>query len=355
MMNRREMLFSVAGGLCASCLNPSRVLAQTAPGRTGLGIAQFSYANRLRAERASQQETLADPLKFLEHCHGVGAGGMQVDLGIRDDAYTRKLRDKAQAYDMFIEGSASLPRDRSAVDRFANALRTAKRAGVRVVRIAIGGRRYEQFDRLEQFQAFAERSFKSLQLAESVAARHQLRLAVENHKDWRIDQMLDMLKRLSSEYMGVCVDTGNSIALLENPLEVVQAYAPWAHSVHLKDMALCEYPEGFLLADVVIGQGILDLPRMVEILRRAKPEIQFTLEMATRDPLKVPCLTAKYWATLTQVPGSDLASILRYVRTHAQAEGSLPRVGHLSTADRVRREAQDIKACLAYASQGLKL
>ncbi len=349
------MLFSVASGLCASCLNPSGGLAQTAPKRTRLGIAQFSYANRLRAERASKRETLADPLKFLEHCHSIGAGGMQVDLGIRDEPYARKLRDKAQAYDMFIEGSTSLPRDRSAVDRFENALRTAQRAGARVVRIAIGGRRYEQFDRLEQFQAFAERSLKSLHLAESVAARHQLCLAVENHKDWRIDQMLDMLKRLSSEYVGVCVDTGNSIALLENPLAVVQAYAPWAHSVHIKDMALCEYAEGFLLADVVIGRGILDLPRMVDILRRAKPEIQFSLEMATRDPLKVPCLAPKYWATLAQVPGSDLAGILRYVRAHAQSEKSLPHVGHLSTADRVRREDQDIKACLTYAAQSLKL
>ena len=355
MMNRRDMLFSVAGGLTASCLNPSPLWAAATPPRTGLGIAQFSYANRLRAERAKRQKTLADPLTFLEHCHNIGAGGMQVDLGVCDDAYTRKLRDRAQTCAMFIEGSASLPRDRPAVDKFATVVQTAKRAGARVIRIAIGGRRYEQFDKLEQFQAFAARSLKSLQLAEPVAARHQVRLAVENHKDFRVDQMLDMLKRLSSAYVGVCVDTGNSIALLEDPLDVVQAYAPWAYSAHLKDMALCEYPEGFLLADVVLGQGILDLPRMVEILRRAKPDIQFSLEMATRNPLKVPCLTARYWATFPQVPGRDLARILRYVRTHAWTENALPRVGHLTTTERVQREAQDIGACLAYAARNLRL
>lgn len=354
-MNRRDMLFSVAGGLTAACLNPSHLLAHTAAQRTRLGIAQFSFANRLRAERAKQQEILADPLNFLEHCHNIGAGGIQMNVGVRDEAYIRKLRDKAQAHEMFIEGSASLPRDRSAVDRFETVVQTAKRAGARAIRIAIGGRRYEQFDRLEQFQAFAARSLKSLQLAEPVAARHQVHLAVENHKDFRVDQMLDMLKRLSSDYVGVCVDTGNSIALLEDPLEVVQAYAPYAYSAHLKDMALCEYPEGFLLADVVIGRGILDLPRMVKILRQAKPEVQFSLEMATRDPLKVPCLTDKYWATFPQVPGADLARILRYVRTHTWTESALPRVGHLSTTQRVQREAQDVRACLAYAAQNLKL
>ena len=64
--------------------------------------------------------------------------------------------------------------------------------------------------------------------AEVVAARAGIRLAVENHKDWRIDEMLGWLKRLSSN-AGVCLDTGNSIALLEDLHEVVDAYALDVH------------------------------------------------------------------------------------------------------------------------------
>ena len=47
--------------------------------------------------------------------------------------------------------------------------------------------------------------------------------------------------------MGVNVDTGNSFALLEDPLEMVKAYAPWAFATHIKDMALAEYEDGFLV------------------------------------------------------------------------------------------------------------
>jgi len=188
-----------------------------------------------------------------------------------------------------------------------------------------------------------------------VAAKHRVRLAIENHKDWRIGEMLEGLSRLSSEYVGVCVDTGNSFALLEDSMEVVRAYARWGFSAHLKDMAVSEYEDGFLLADVPLGEGLLDLRRMVQILRKARPEIQFSLEMATRDPLKVPCLTEKYWATFGAVPGCDLAGALRYVRANASGKESLPQVSGLPLAEQVKLEEDNIKKCLAFARQRLDL
>jgi len=350
-MNRRKFLFSIAGGVTTSLL---RTLAHAAEStrlkKTQLGIDDFSYNIRLRAEGQ-----LRDPLNFLDHCHKVGAGGVQMNIGLRDEAYTRKLHHNVEAYDMFIEGSASLPRSQSDVEKFEQTVRTAKQAGANVIRIAIGGRRYEQFDRAEQFRAFTKSAVGGLQLAEPVAARHKIRLAIENHKDWRVADMLDMLRRLSSEYVGVCVDTGNSFALLEDPMEVVEAYAPWGFAVHLKDMAVAEYENGFLLADVPLGEGLLDLPRMVQILRKARPEIQFSLEMATRDPLKVPCLTEKYWATFEAVLGSELARTLRYVRANASPQQLLPKVNHLPLDELIKLEQDNIKKCLAYASEQLNL
>jgi len=349
-MNRREVLLSIAAGIGASMLRaPARALGSARPKKTQLGIDDFSYNIRLRAERQ-----LRDPLNFLDHCHQIGAGGVQMSIGIRDEAYTRKLRRNVEEYGMFIEGSATLPRSQSDVERFEKVARTAKQTGAKVIRIAIGGRRYEQFDRAEQFKAFAEVAFGGLQLAEPVAGRHRVRLAIENHKDWRVPDMLDMLERINSEYVGVCVDTGNSFALLEDPMEVVEAYAPWGFAAHLKDMAVAEYEDGFLLADVPLGEGLLDLSRMVQILRKVRPEIRFSLEMATRDPLKVPCLTEKYWATFEDVPGSDLARTLRFVCTNATPQ-PLPRVNHLPLDEQIELEEQNIKKCLRYAAEHLNL
>jgi sugar phosphate isomerase/epimerase len=351
MINRRQALFSIAGSLLTSVLGaPAQALRSASSGRKRLGIDTFSYNIRLRADRQ-----LRDPLNFLEHCHQIGAGGVQMGIGVRDEAYIRKLRSNAEKYEMFIEGSEGLPRNQSDIERFEKVVRTAKHAGVKVIRVAMGGRRYEQFDRAEQFKAFADRSWKSLQLAEPVAAKHRIRLAIENHKDWLIPDMLSILERISSEYVGVCVDTGNSFALLENPMVVVRSYAPWAFAVHLKDMAVCEYEDGFLLADVLLGEGLLDLPGMVRTLRKTRPEIQFGLEMATRDPLKVPCLTEKYWTTFAEVPGSDLARTLRYVRANAAPKKSLPHVSHLPLDEQTKREEDNVRKSLAFARDHLSL
>ncbi len=355
--DRRHVLLSAAGGLSACTLGLSApLLGSAVPKRTRLGVCIHSYMIRPRAERpGSQRPPFADPLTFLEHCRRLGAAGIQVGLGVKDAAYTAKLRRLAETHQMFIEGTAGLPADGAGVERFEAQVRTAKQAGARVIRVVIiPGRRYERFTSAEQFRRAAERGRRSLELAEPVAARHGIRLAVENHKGQRIDERLALLKQISSEYVGMCVDTGNSIALLEDPLEVVRAYAPWAHSVHLKDQALREYEDGFLLGDVPLGEGILDLPEMIRTLRQAQPEIRFTLEMHTRDPLRVPCLTEKYWATMSEVPGRDLARMLRTVRANA-SDQPLPRVSHLPLERQIAREEENVKKCLAFAGERLRL
>ena len=346
-MNRRIMLSAMAGG-CAAAIMPRAEAAPAAKKR--LGIAKFSFAVRHGAERAA-----GEPINFLEYCHGLGAGGIQVNLGIKEDAYIKELREKAESYGMFIEASSRLPRDKDDAGRFEKEVITAKNVGATVIRVAMGGRRYEVFDRAEQYREFDVRTRKELALGARAAAKHGLHLAIENHKDRRVPEMLDMLESIDSEYVGICMDTGNSAALLEHPMAVVEAFAPWARAVHVKDLAVCAYKDGFLLADVPLGQGLLDLPKMIQLLEEANPDIQFTLEMSTRDPLEVPCLQEKYWATMKDVPGADLARTLRYVRDNAVPEASLPHVGHLSKDEHIALEEANVKQCLAYAAEQLDL
>ena len=355
-MNRREMLALTAAGVSASLAAASGGLfGQETPERKRLGLCIYCLGIRNRAEKArDRQSDFFDPLRFLEHGHALGAGGIQVPIGSRDEAYAARLGAKAASYGMFVEGIAGLPKDRAGVERFEAEVRTAKRAGVGAIRVVIiPGRRYERFQSAEEFRRFADAGRKALELAEPVAARHRVRLAVENHKDQRVDERLEVLEAISSEHVGACVDTGNSFALLEDPVEVVEAYAPWAFSVHLKDQAVRPYEDGFLFADAVLGDGFLDLKKMVGILNRANPNVQYSLETITRDPLEVPCLTESYWATFVGVPGRDLARTLRAVR--AGAAGRLPRVSGLPLQEQVKREEENVRRCLAYARDHLGL
>lgn len=83
-------------------------------------------------------------------------------------------------------------------------------------------------------------------------------------------------------------------------------------------MGVEAYEDGFLLAEVLFGEGCLDLEAVVDAIRTARPKVRFTLEMITRAPLKIACLRDKRWTTMGRVPGRDLAATLRNVRNHGR-------------------------------------
>jgi len=112
-------------------------------------------------------------------------------------------------------------------------------------------------------------------------------------------------------------------------------------------MAVEEYAEGFLLAEVPFGEGMLDMALIARTIVRARPNTRMTLEMITRDPLRIPCLTDKYWATFVDSSPRRLAAMLRMVRAYGTR--SLPRLGNLSPDDRAKREEDNVAACLRYA------
>jgi sugar phosphate isomerase/epimerase len=354
-MNRRQAIGALAGAATAALAGTNAAIAQEAPKKTGLGLVIYCAGNRRGLLRAQQDGfDLFDPHNFLAYCQGLGAGGMQIPLGTMPAERADDLRRKAEAGGLYIEAAVQPPRAQEDVERFDAEMQTAARCGALAARtVIIPGRRYEYFDSLEMYREHAERGKRSLELAAPIAEKHRVPLAVENHKEQRNDERIALFEHISSEYVGACMDTGNSFALLEDPIETVRAFAPWAHSVHFKDQILAEYEDGFLLGDIPLGQGAFDLKKMVEILRGAKPDIRFTLELITRDPLQVPCLTEKFWATFPDLPSVHLARTLRYVREHAAKE--LPYVSNLPPEGQVAREDANVRAALDYARDELGL
>jgi len=288
-------------------------------------------------------------LDMMEHCHSLGFGGVQVNVRNWDNEMVKKVRAKKEAYNMFVEGQIGLPKDDNDLDRFESQIKIAKQAGVAIFRsVCLSGRRYENFKTMEAFKAFREASIASLQRAEPIVRKQQVKLAMENHKDWRVAEMIELLRMLDSEWVGVTLDTGNNIALLEDPMEVVRSLAPYAFTVHLKDMGVEEYPDGFLLSEVALGDGYLDIAEMIRIIREQNPEIRFNLEMITRDPLKIPCLTDAYWATFDQVPAVELATYLHGIKMH-NSERPLKRISQFPANVQLSLEVENNRSCLQYA------
>lgn len=336
-MTRRGFL-SLAAPLAATALAQSSRLA----GELGIASTSFTAAGAPGAARATS-------LAFLERCHALGAAGIQANLA----GDIPKLRARAEELAMFVEGMVSLPRNGD-VAAFERALLDSKAAGATVVRAAaLSGRRYETFATAQAWTEWRSQALAAIKLALPIIEKHRMQLALENHKDWTLEELEPMLASYSSEYLGVCLDFGNNIALLDDPMEFAERLAPYALSTHVKDMGVEPYADGFLLSEVRLGQGILDLPRIIAAVRKVRPRTRFTLEMITRDSLKVPCLTDAYWAPFPDRNGRHLARTMRLVTQRASRE-PLPMVSHLSREARQAAEETNIRACLSYFREKLQ-
>jgi len=338
-MDRRRFLMSVAAAGVVSAQG-SRVDNLS---RTTMGVCTFSYALNPAAKSAYD---------FLDYCHSIGAGGVQAALTSLEPEYLDKVRRRSEEYGMYVEALADLPHGDD-TSKFEQLVIAARRAGAVCLRAGcLETRRYETFSTFEDWSRFVGESMDRIARVVPILERHKMPLALENHKDWTADELVGLMKMHSSEYLGVCLDTGNNIALLDDPSDVIQKLSPYAVSTHFKDMAVDEYPEGFLLSEVPLGQGILDLRSVVEIITKARPRAKFNLEMITRDPLKVPCLTAKYWATFPDRNAWFLARTLAMVRAHRSTQ-PLPRVSGLDSVARQKLEEENVKSCLRYAREQL--
>jgi 3-oxoisoapionate decarboxylase len=134
-------------------------------------------------------------------------------------------------------------------------------------------------------------------------------------------------------------------------MDVIQKLAPYVVTTHVKDVGVEPYSEGFLLSELPLGSGFLDLSNIVSLIRAASPNTHFMLEMITRDPLKVPCLTDKYWAAFPERNGLYLAKTLRLVAEKTDRLKPLPRISQLPKEEQVRMEQDNVKASMAYAKR----
>jgi len=269
-----------------------------------------------------------------------------------------KLGKRAKAYGMqLVLETPPLPLEEGQLYRFDFALGAAKAAGVKLLHAALADRRYEQSGSAMGFQRSFDRLKSNVALAVPMLEKNRIRLAIENHGDWRAAELADWIDRVGSEYVGVCFDFGDSMALCEDPMDTLRTLVPSVFMCHIKDVAVETSPDGFQLSEVALGEGILNLKEMVRSLRAKDPQMPFYLDVATRDPVKVPVSTDMYKAAFSgasPLPDKDVTNILDIVRKNPPKK-PLPRIAGLSPAEAVKLENETNLKCIDWARKNLDL
>ncbi len=112
-----------------------------------------------------------------------------------------------------------------------------------------------------------------------VAKGFNVRLALENHATLSSEEILHVVKSIDDDFVRVCLDTMNSIVLMEHPLETVRMLAPYAITVHLKDFKIEKLPRYHRIVGVPLGEGFVDFLQIMQILRESQADPNIHLEL----------------------------------------------------------------------------
>ena len=226
-----------------------------------LGLFSYSYRMAFGSHDVKPRQPM-NLFEYIEHVHDLGFDGIQIDLThltSHDPAYLAELRSAAEERKLFVEyGSAYLEADTAAEE-----LRVASSLGAPLMRTFMG---FSRFERGTDVAGETSRAVTLLRSLAPQAADLGIRIALENHCDATTPELLQVIERVDSPTVGVCVDLGNFMIHLENPVEAVKQLAPHIINTHFKDYDMKMENWGFKSYGVALGEGVIDLRAVLDIL-----------------------------------------------------------------------------------------
>jgi sugar phosphate isomerase/epimerase len=286
-MNRRNFLHTgmslAALSLASQPLHGAATAsATTVPAKRGsypgLKLGLFSYSYRMAfGSHDFKPAKKMNLFQFIEHAKALGYQGVQLDithLTSYEPAYLAEVRAAAESRGLYIEYGSTLVES----ERTARELTVASQLGSSLMRTYMG------FSRFERTTHVGEETTKAVEVLQALAPKAAdlgLRIALENHCDATVDEMLSVINRVGSPTVGICADLGNFMIHLENPVASVTKLAPHIINTHFKDYDMKMMNWGFKSYGVPLGEGVIDLPAVLAVLVEKSHLDRITLEIVS--------------------------------------------------------------------------
>jgi sugar phosphate isomerase/epimerase len=234
------------------------------------------------------------PLQILQWAKDNSAEGVQFS-GLSpeeshkiDPSYLKELSQFASAHHLYLEwgGGQHIPFDMETWEKKEifelnrKAAREAEILGTRVVRSCSGGLMRWNPDN-PKTDILLEETASALRSHREMFQDHNVILAIETHFEFTTFELLrlfDMCETEPGEYLGICLDTMNLLTMLEEPIQAVERILPWVFSTHIKDGGVVFGPEGLISFPAEIGKGVIDLRRIIDLLKILPQDVNLSIE-----------------------------------------------------------------------------
>lgn len=258
-----------------------------------VGVSMWSYVSHY-------QENKMDVLAFLDTAKSLGAEGVELlDFFWKDkESELPKVKDKLAAMNMPVSAYA-IGNDLTDTDPAKRAEQVqAIKDGVDMA-VTLGSDRVRVFSGHHDEVGFEKALgwiIEGLKEGAEYAAGKGVVLCLENHGTLagKGEQVKKILDEVNSPGLKANPDTGNFMTVNQNPVDALKIVAPVTGSVHFKDFRwakpeekehVYEGLEGTRVIGTAIGEGDVNLPEVVKILREAGYKGYLTIEYeGVEDP-----------------------------------------------------------------------
>jgi sugar phosphate isomerase/epimerase len=125
-------------------------------------------------------------------------------------------------------------------------------------------------------------------------------VGIENHDRFSAKEFAHIIETVGDKHVGIVLDTVNSFSKEERSLEVLDILAPYVVCFHVKDYSIQRRSDaqGLVVVGAIAGEGRLNIPHMLEALRRRAPQdfstiLEFWMEPA--ETLSATLAKEEHW------------------------------------------------------------
>ena len=337
-VDRRRFLLSAAG----AALYPS-----------GLARAQAAATVELGSIDGSVGGNQFTPAQFLDYLSSIKLTWAMISLPpatLSDEAAIKQIRAHADRLGIRLQlafGSVC-PSSRSfngqlgtVEEQVARALKASQIFGAKCMRCILGG-----VPERPEIEMHIDNMIKAVRPLRSRILDSGVKLAVENHGgDLQAREMKMLVEAVGTDVMGVCLDSGNPVWMLEDPHMTLEMLIPYAETSHVRDSAVWKVPEGIAVRWVNMGEGNVDIDGWIRKLIQAKPGLPIIFEnLVSGNPRIHAIYDPKFWDSWRRMPAWELSRFLA-IAEKGTAKPATPRPEG-KTAGQQRIE--DLEICVRY-------
>jgi sugar phosphate isomerase/epimerase len=141
-----------------------------------------------------------------------------------------------------------------------------------------------------------------------------VKLAVENHSgDMQARELKMLVEAAGTDYVGVCIDSGNASWAMEDPHLTLETLAPYVLTSHMRDSAVWNSPEGAVAQWTRMGEGNVDIARYIRTYAQRCPGRAVSLELIMHRQRTFPYRDPAFWSAYRQMPAWEFARFLSRV------------------------------------------